>query len=1160
MPQSLPTRLFLRHFAIHIVKNMATYLRFLLVVLVWLVALPYFIRQVWRFLFWFSDGGTPTRMSAISVRRNETDLEALEIAREVVNSVWDGTTPVTPLNASQTSPAGLGGVMEQFMGIIAPLSQTLNISASDPLLAGFFKSIYYGFGLPNAVYLEPSINNAEIAAQTALNGGLRHSLLSNVSFLSNMTRLPWLNQAVIDIGEGYLITIIIVVTFILVFLIREWVVQQQIGINMGAGFNADMAAGGAFPQVDLQVENDDDLAAPRLPAFLLEEPIVEVHDTEIARAQGSRDDDESGVQQALLPELRRPDALPNLPGPNPEPIPLVQLDELGVLPSTHHRQRDLSDPEVQLTDQFSAIWRRAGGDPNEVLDIIDQEGLGEQMQYWVDAMKLRLQDGNFQHTVHNTPAHLGTSVITAQPDLPRPVESRSVNNSRNFHQENKNGVGSDSWERIPKSLQPGEGRHSTSNGESSKSSGHKPVNSNNQDRLTATLEHARRDENTGFDILEGTDTKYPMISGGRTPASPNREPYPLPLSQNRPRATSDVPHCRDKSPLGRNNWTFSDLPDENFSDQNFNSLQENKKPNDGDMVSKARKAAEELDLHHGVTSDSGAGPSNTPSPPHTLTDQNYEQDYDAPLEIVGEDGVTRTATNWEEVFENNLVSGDGVDGDDLEGYEDHDEVEENPFAPDTDLPPPRAHDVPPRRPAEPDGIAGNVADWLWGRANDAAQEDLGAEIARVVQDIDAEAPFVPVARPRNVLEDRDAGNGVDPEVREAAAAAGLDLEADIEDAEDFDGIMELIGMRGPLFGLVQNAIFSVFLLGITIGIVIWIPYNIGRLSILLLANPGPAFKLPLRFIFGTAAFVQDTALVILGLLSYCFIACAQIPLRLVAISNSRLGTNALKLSQAAFERVMNGTVDSIIHIADSEIFTFSATSHEALMMMQSRFLGFLAGIGNVLIFLLSGSYQITVSHLENFATLQFSVIKAFVFGIPAFLARPDSWVISLEVPERQAPLDPALSVWGGLDRMWAILAGFNTLAVLGALYVKRGRPFSAELGYVRDTENLVLDMLNQGGGVMKVIFIISIEMLVFPLYCGLLLDVALLPLFEGATVMSRLSFTARSPLTSIFVHWFVGTCYMFHFALFVSMCRKIMRKGVLRKIPNLLVLIESLLI
>jgi len=58
-------------------------------------------------------------------------------------------------------------------------------------------------------------------------------------------------------------------------------------------------------------------------------------------------------------------------------------------------------------------------------------------------------------------------------------------------------------------------------------------------------------------------------------------------------------------------------------------------------------------------------------------------------------------------------------------------------------------------------------------------------------------------------------------------------------------------------------------------------------------------------------------------------------------------------------------------------------------------------------------------------------------------------------------------------------------------------------------------------------------------------DIAMLPLFETATVASRIQFAVDFPFTNVFVHWFVGTCYMFHFALFVSMCRKIMRTGVL---------------
>ncbi|APA14443.1 hypothetical protein sscle_13g092130 [Sclerotinia sclerotiorum 1980 UF-70] len=1145
MPQSLPTRVFLKHFTFYIIKNMATYLRFFLVIFVWLVALPFFIRQVWRFLFWFSDGGTPARSSAINLKRNETASRALEIARDVANSAWDeGVTPVTPLNTSHTSPAGIGGVMEKLMAIIMPISQTLNISGSDPLTAGFFKSLYYGLGMTSAVPLDASINGTGMFSTASLSGAQGDSLLSNVSFLANMTRSPWLNQAIVDMTEGYIITIVIVVTFILVFLIREWVVQQQPVINMGAAFNADMAAGGAGPREDLPVDVHDLQEQMEERIRIQRERLDQVRDRAIAHARRGRNNNgEPGVQPAVPAEIR------NLNGPLPlanfdiEPVSGVETGELRIPPLTFNRQLDPSDPEVQLTDQFSAIWRRAGGDPKEVLEIIDQEGLGDRMQYWVDAMNLRLQGGDSQVANHiDTAKSASSSRVPLVSDPHRTANMSNVAKSGKVVEVDKGSVSSGILEEAPQYPQK-KHNNSTSNGESSRSSVWISADDENNNELNVTSGHWRREENSHSNIADENEAKYPMISGGRTPAFPNREPYPLPLSQNRPRAISDVPHCRDKSPLGRNNWAFSDLPDEDFSDHNLHLFQ-SKGPNESDMISMSRKAVDGLGLHEGAISESDVGPSNAQSPPQTRDDQTYNLDYDGPLEIVGQDGVSRTAENWEEVFENNPISDDDEDN--------FDETEENPFAPDTPLPPPQREAIIPHRPAEPEGIVGNIANWLWGRPGVALREDdMGANDEHVIEDIAAEAPFVPVAQARrDDFDRRGAENEEINGAHEAAIVEAVDPEGDIEDGEDFDGIMELVGMRGPLFGLVQNAIFSAFLLGITIGIVVWIPYNIGRISILLLANPGPAFKLPLRFIFGAAAFVQDTALVVLGLLSYCFIAIAQIPLRLLALSSLQGGQDALRLAQAAFERVVNGTVDSIIHIADSEIFTFSAASHEALMVIKSNFLGALATIGNGFMFLLSGSYQVTVSHIENLVTSLVEAVVSFVFGIPAFLARPDSWVISLEVPKRLAPLDPALSVWGGLDRTLATLAGFTTLTVLGGLYVRRGTPFSTEQGNVRDVENGVIDMLNQAGGVMKVIFIISIEMLVFPLYCGLLLDAALLPLFEGASIMSRLNFTSRSPLTSIFVHWFVGTCYMFHFALFVSMCRKIMRKGVLHFIRD----------
>ncbi|KKY36142.1 putative ring finger membrane protein [Diaporthe ampelina] len=274
-----------------------------------------------------------------------------------------------------------------------------------------------------------------------------------------------------------------------------------------------------------------------------------------------------------------------------------------------------------------------------------------------------------------------------------------------------------------------------------------------------------------------------------------------------------------------------------------------------------------------------------------------------------------------------------------------------------------------------DGLARRLADFMWRDVEAIPVHELPPlpDAADEFFDHDQDAAAVIAQDRLPELQDQE-------QDQEVAAAAGIDAEAEaIEDAEDLEGILELLGMRGPIAGLFQNALFCAFLVSITLFLGVFLPYNLGRLAIWLVANP----------------------------------------------------------------------------------------------------------------------------------------------------ARPAE-----------------LASWSAMDRVWAILGGYVALSFSAALYLGRGGPISpGRVG--QEWEATLIDALNQASGVMKVILIIGIEMLVFPLYCGLLLDIGLLPLFENTTIMSRVMFTVNYPLTSIFVHWFVGTGYMFHFALFVSMCRKIMRKGVL---------------
>ncbi|CAJ0649006.1 5057_t:CDS:2 [Entrophospora sp. SA101] len=71
------------------------------------------------------------------------------------------------------------------------------------------------------------------------------------------------------------------------------------------------------------------------------------------------------------------------------------------------------------------------------------------------------------------------------------------------------------------------------------------------------------------------------------------------------------------------------------------------------------------------------------------------------------------------------------------------------------------------------------------------------------------------------------------------------------------------------------------------------------------------------------------------------------------------------------------------------------------------------------------------------------------------------------------------------------------------------------------------------------------ELVIFPIICGILLDLSTLPLFPVATPTSRLEFYFESPVTSTLLHWFIGTAFMYYFAVFVTLCRDTVRRGVL---------------
>lgn len=129
-----------------------------------------------------------------------------------------------------------------------------------------------------------------------------------------------------------------------------------------------------------------------------------------------------------------------------------------------------------------------------------------------------------------------------------------------------------------------------------------------------------------------------------------------------------------------------------------------------------------------------------------------------------------------------------------------------------------------------------------------------------------------------------------------------------------------------------------------------------------------------------------------------------------------------------------------------------------------------------------------------------------------------------------------------LDRGVCTLIGYMTLLFFCSWYLTRHREDSS---FHRATSDGMKEIIRQQAIFFKVFTFISLELVLLPIICGILLNVSTLPLIEGATMDSRWKYMMAHPYSGCFLHWFVGTGFMFHFSVFVTLCRESVRPGVL---------------
>ena len=224
MPETLPLPLFLRQIILHSARGLLKWTRFFMVGFVWLGWLPWSIRQVWRGLFWLADGSwiSPTGVGGATVATvNSTASLLASDSSPLTSSLAYANLSSAAIKTELANP-----IPETF----APISAFLTLATDDFLIVKLIRLLFPNFLRWATRVFSGTYSAAE--ATTSNRATRLPSLLSDVTYFETLTTNSVINNAIVDVLEGQLICLLIVTAFILIFLIREWVINQQPAANV----------------------------------------------------------------------------------------------------------------------------------------------------------------------------------------------------------------------------------------------------------------------------------------------------------------------------------------------------------------------------------------------------------------------------------------------------------------------------------------------------------------------------------------------------------------------------------------------------------------------------------------------------------------------------------------------------------------------------------------------------------------------------------------------------------------------------------------------------------------------------------------------------------------------------------------------------------------
>ncbi|UZJ56324.1 hypothetical protein CBS101457_005644 [Exobasidium rhododendri] len=357
------------------------------------------------------------------------------------------------------------------------------------------------------------------------------------------------------------------------------------------------------------------------------------------------------------------------------------------------------------------------------------------------------------------------------------------------------------------------------------------------------------------------------------------------------------------------------------------------------------------------------------------------------------------------------------------------------------------------------------------------------------------------------------GPVIEPQDWEEVAENGERIEDDLE------GMLEAVGLRGPVINLLTNMTMMFVLCSFVLALFIAFPYMIGRL-LGVGTNVVKLFNLPIK---GLRFFTDPFVDFIINQAKVFFY-------RVLSLKNS----------QSLYETTSDSATNSLTQ-QQYRLFTRFTNA------LWSPWVAFsygrnitAAGVGMTQD-LIESLVPSTKEAVAISSSQSPNLYDAFQASVLSLIANVEDGIHHSQASVKALFFLAEAKTKGGKqqDKVFCVLLG-HFYWLVGLLVQKRLSGF-----YLRWNLTWLKSTVDQQLVVLKVLSFIVLELAVFPWCCGFLWDVSLFPLWDDVTLSSRLVLLQNSPFSVAFTQWSLGTLYMFGLAQFVSNTRNIVRSGVL---------------